>query len=200
MILEVIQYIILVSIPIFLYLKIIPRKYTIRTLFLSLILILAFVLLNNYSLFDLGFRTDNFSYLWKTYLLLTLTMLSVVLIYSKFHGYTIGKRIKREVHFRRLKFIPISISQEIIFRGFLVALLASIHNSIGFVVLFNTALFLLIHSFYKDFKKFWIILAVGNIAYTSFYYIYPNIYLMILSHIVLNFIATAYGWLGDRDG
>lgn len=97
-----------------------------------------------------------------------------------------------------LLFIPISVLQEVIFRGFLMNLLRRAFSSPIFIIALNAALFALLHVIYLH-SVFVLPLAfISGVGFAWMYYQYPNLILISLSHTVLNFTAMILGFFVIR--
>jgi membrane protease YdiL (CAAX protease family) len=93
-----------------------------------------------------------------------------------------------------LLFIPISVLQEVIFRGFLMNLLRRAFSSPIFIIALNATLFALLHVIYLN-STFVLPLAfIAGIGFAWMYYQYPNLILISLAHTVLNFTAMILGF------
>jgi len=92
-----------------------------------------------------------------------------------------------------LLFIPISVMQEVIFRGVLMHMLLRAFKNIPFVILVNALLFALIHIIYINVDIVLPLTFLGGIGFAFMYYKYPNLIMISISHTILNFIAMALG-------
>ncbi len=93
-----------------------------------------------------------------------------------------------------LLFIPISILQEIIFRGVLMNMLRRAFVSPIFIIILNASLFSLIHVIYLNSVFVLPLTFIGGIGFAWIYYKYPNLILISASHTILNFIAMILGF------
>jgi membrane protease YdiL (CAAX protease family) len=91
-------------------------------------------------------------------------------------------------------FIPISVLQEIVFRGILMHLLVKAFKNPIFIIILNASLFALIHIIYLNSIIVLPLTFLGGIAFAWIYYKYPNLILVSLSHTVLNFTAMILGF------
>lgn len=88
--------------------------------------------------------------------------------------------------------VPISVGQELIFRGWLMPTLKKrIHNLVR-VILINAALFSLAH-FVLPFPEIVVpgAFAIG-LGFAAIYYFYPNLVLISLSHTLLNLLSVPF--------
>lgn len=93
-----------------------------------------------------------------------------------------------------LLFIPISVLQEIVFRGILMKFLRHAFKSPFFIITLNASLFALIHVIYLNSILILPITFVGGIGFAWLYYKYPNLILISISHTILNFVAMILGF------
>ena len=95
-------------------------------------------------------------------------------------------------------FIPISVLQEIIFRGILMKFLRHAFSSPMFIIILNASLFSLIHVIYDNSIFILPMTFIGGIGFAWIYYKYPNLILVSISHTVLNFTAMTLGFFVIR--
>lgn len=93
-----------------------------------------------------------------------------------------------------LLFIPISVLQEVVFRGVLMKLLRHAFSSPLFIIMVNASLFTLIHIIYAHSVVVLPLTFIGGIGFAWIYYTYPNLILISLSHTILNFVAMILGF------
>ncbi len=157
--------------------------------------------LQHWTIFQLGIRFDNFYLALVPYTIFTIAGLIVIFFASRYIKHRHPRRWYRDPHFLFL-FVPISISQEIIYRSFLMNKLEYLSGSIIFVVLLNAILFAFIHSIYPH-AKFTVLLGfLSGLGFASVYYYFPNLILISISHSILNFVAVWFGLftLTNEDG
>jgi membrane protease YdiL (CAAX protease family) len=97
-----------------------------------------------------------------------------------------------------LLFIPISVLQEIIFRGFLMRLLRRAFSSPIFVIAVNAAVFALMHVIYVNSIFVLPLALIAGVGFAWMYYRYPNLILISISHTILNFTAMILGFFVIR--
>ncbi len=93
-----------------------------------------------------------------------------------------------------LLFVPISVLQEIVFRGILMNMLRRAFSNVFLVIFVNASVFALIHVIYLDTVFVLPLTFMGGIAFAWIYYKYPNLPLISLAHTVLNFTAMILGF------
>ena len=144
------------------------------------------------SLRSLGIRSDNVARAWVPYLLFTLAGVCALFLYALVLGKAPLPGWGQSSHLLFL-FIPISFSQEFLYRGFLMPELRRLYVSIVSVVLIDALLFMLLHIIYGEPLITLPLALAGGIAFSYMYYKYPNLLLVALSHSALNFVAVLYG-------
>lgn len=72
--------------------------------------------------------------------------------------------------------------------------LASVERSPAALILTNAVLFTFLHAVFPNYLINLPLAFVGGIAFASMYYKYPNLWLIMISHAVLNFVAVWYGF------
>lgn len=91
-------------------------------------------------------------------------------------------------------FLPVSLLQEIAYRGFLFPKLAIITDKKWVLILLNTILFTLIHTIYPRPEVMVPFAFVIGLAFAIMYDRYPNLILISIAHSVLNFYAILHGF------
>jgi membrane protease YdiL (CAAX protease family) len=91
-------------------------------------------------------------------------------------------------------FLPVSLLQEIAYRGFLFPKLAVITHKKWVLILLNTILFTLIHTIYPRPEVMVPFAFVIGLAFALMYDRYPNLILISIAHSVLNFYAILHGF------
>ncbi|MES2930702.1 MAG: type II CAAX endopeptidase family protein [Patescibacteria group bacterium] len=93
-----------------------------------------------------------------------------------------------------LLFIPVSVLQEIVFRGILMRLLGMAFANPYAIIILNAILFALIHVIYSHSLFVLPFTFIGGIGFAWMYYRYPNLILISASHTILNFTAMILGF------
>ncbi len=91
-------------------------------------------------------------------------------------------------------FLPVSILQEVAYRGFLFPKLSVLSRKIWVIVGANVVLFTFLHVIYPMPQIMIPVAFVGGIGFALMYRYFPNLWMIGLSHAVLNFIAVLYGF------
>ena len=140
---------------------------------------------------ELGFRTDNLKQSFVPYGVFTLTAVLVVILLSNLLH---KQPLSQWWTYSHLQwgFLPISFVQEFIYRSFAQTKLQKIMKPI-WAILVATILYSFIHVLWKD----PLILALsfaGGIGFGYLWYKYPNLYLLTISHAILNFLIIYLGF------
>jgi len=93
-----------------------------------------------------------------------------------------------------LLFIPLSVLQEIIFRGILMNMLGRVLTSPVFIILLNASIFAMMHVVYLNSIFVLPMTFIAGIGFAWMYYQYKNLPLISISHIILNFVAMTLGF------
>ncbi|MBP6857597.1 MAG: CPBP family intramembrane metalloprotease [Candidatus Pacebacteria bacterium] len=91
-------------------------------------------------------------------------------------------------------FLPVSLLQEIAYRGFLFPKLRQLTHKWWVVIGANTVLFTLLHIIYPTPGIMLPVAFFSGLALAIMYRYYPNLILISLSHAILNFIAVLHGF------
>ncbi len=187
------ELLILFTLPIILILfGIIPFEK--RFYFLPLFFITIFVILKleHYSNKDLGLVKTNIKKLIFPYILFT--------ILGLFFIYLIHKAMNLPFYFNWyydslfiLSFIPVCIFQELVYRGYLMHETKRFVKYDSLVIIINIILFTLLHAIYPNMVLSLYIGFTAGVAFTFMYYYFPNLYLITISHIILNFSVKLFG-------
>jgi len=192
MIIDLLQIFLFFILPvILLYFNIVPVKYRISVLALVSVVILWIVIQEKWTLENLGIRIDNFSQTTTPYVVFTIFGVGAIIALAKYFHRKPLDNWWTKAHFLFL-FIPISILQEFTFRGFLMPKLEVIFISPVLVILINSLLFSFIHIIYPNLKLLLPIAFLGGFGLAGMYYFYPNLILISLAHMALNFVAVLY--------
>jgi membrane protease YdiL (CAAX protease family) len=91
-------------------------------------------------------------------------------------------------------FLPVSLLQEIAYRGFLFPKLKELTNKWWVIIIVNTLLFTLLHIIYPTPGIMLPVAFFSGLGLSIMYRYYPNLLLISFSHAVLNFIAVLHGF------
>lgn len=188
-----VQILYLFLIPIMLlYYKIIPSNGRVLVLVVITVLIYSIARFEKWNKIDFGIR-DN----WREYFLpyFIFTIVGVVLLFL-LQELEIGKPMLNwwtNLKFLLL-FIPLSVIQEIVFRGVLMNMLRRVFNNKWFIIILNASVFSLMHIIYLNALFTLSLTFVAGIGFAWIYYKYPNIVLISIAHTILNFIGMVLGY------
>ncbi len=99
----------------------------------------------------------------------------------------------KHIHFLFL-FLPVSLLQEIAYRGFLFPKLKVLSHKWWVIIGANTVLFTILHVIYPTPGIMLPVAFFSGLGLSIMYRYYPNLLLISLSHAVLNFIAVLHGF------
>lgn len=91
-------------------------------------------------------------------------------------------------------FLPVSLLQEIAYRGFLFYKLKQLTPSWFYLIAINTLLFAFLHVIYPVPLIMLPVAVASGVFFAVMYRYFPNLILISLSHAVLNFTAVLYGF------
>ena len=97
-----------------------------------------------------------------------------------------------------LLFIPISVLQEVVFRGILMNMQKRAFKNAYSIKIINAAAFALIHVIYRNATFVLPMTFIAGLGFAWLYYKYPNLILISISHTILNFIGMILGFFTLR--
>lgn len=179
-----------------LYFNIIPDN--LRVLMLLAVALILFGIVKNekWSFLDMGikknFMEDIFPYLLFTIGgSLFLVWLATIVPHNPFLEWWESAKFL-------LLFIPISVLQEIVFRGVLMNFLVRAFKSPIFIILLNSAVFAFMHVIYLNSIFVLPMTFIAGVGFAWIYLKYKNLVLISASHAILNFVAVALGFFVIR--
>ncbi len=187
------QILYLFLIPILLlYYKVVENNFRILMLLFVTILIYGVARFEKWNASDFGIKDDWKKDFWP-YLIFTIGGVIFLFIVEEFE---IGKPFLN--WWKNLKFlllfIPLSVLQEIVFRGILMNMLRRAFSSPVFIIILNAAVFALMHVIYLNSAFVLPLTFVAGIGFAWMYYRYKNLVLISASHTVLNFVGMILGF------
>lgn len=179
-----------------LYFEVIPIEYRYLLLFLVSLLLFGIVKHNHWTREDFGLK-GNFIKDFLPYFIFTI--LGVIFLFLlKFLVPVFPKSDWwKDMSFLFL-FIPISVAQEIAFRGILMNMLMRAFKNPVFIIVINAFVFALIHIIYLNITLTLPLTFVAGLGFAWIYYKYKNLILISVSHIILNFVAMILGYFVAR--
>ena len=178
-----------------LYYKILPGQFRIILLFGVALMLYGIVRHAKWTYADLEIR-KNFMKDIIPYTIFTIVSIGVIVSVSKFASSPNSSNYYEwweDVRFLLL-FIPISVLQELIFRGVLMHMLRRAFTNVPFIIILNASLFALIHIIYLNAALVMPLTFIGGVGFAWMYYKYPNLILISISHTILNFVAMILGF------
>jgi membrane protease YdiL (CAAX protease family) len=178
-----------------LYYGVIPEQFRILMLFSVSLLLYGIVKRAEWTFNDLGIR-KNFMKDIVPYTLFTISGIGFILWISKITPGIEGREYYEWWEDARflLLFIPISVLQEVVFRGILMRLLEKAFSNPIFIIILNASVFALIHIIYTNTTLVLPLTFIGGIGFAWMYYRYPNLIMISVSHTILNFTAMILGF------
>jgi membrane protease YdiL (CAAX protease family) len=179
-----------------LYYKILPGNFRFIMLLVVAVLLLGIVRHNHWTYKDLGISRDFIKDIIP-YLLFTvggvlfLIWLSAIVDHDPFLNWW------NNLEFLLL-FIPISILQEIIFRGVLMNMFRRAFKSPIFIIGLNACIFSLMHVIYLNSTFVLPMTFIAGVGFAWMYYRYENLVLISIAHTFLNFVAMILGFFVIR--
>jgi membrane protease YdiL (CAAX protease family) len=179
-----------------LYFKVLPGNFRFLLLFGVALLLFGIIRHAKWTYQDLGIGRDFMKDL-VPYSLFTaggvffLIWLAQVVPHSPFLNWWSNIRFL-------LLFIPISVIQEIIFRGILMNMLRNVFYSPIFIIILNALVFAMMHVIYLNSVFVLPMTFIAGIGFAWIYYQYENLPLISIAHTILNFTAMILGFFVIR--
>jgi membrane protease YdiL (CAAX protease family) len=179
-----------------LYYKVLPGNFRFIMLFIVALLLYGIVKHAKWKYSDLGIHKDFIKDIIP-YSIFTvagiffLIWLAKIVPHEPFLGWWQNAKFL-------ILFIPISILQEIIFRGILMNMLLRAFRSPIFIIVLNACVFSLMHVIYLNSTFVLPMTFMAGIGFAWMYYKYENLPLISISHTILNFTAMVLGFFVIR--
>ncbi len=171
---------------------IIPVSWRMLVLCISLLLIMGIVRHEKISDFEMGIRKISFKALFFY------TLFAIFGSLALWKGADVLTLSRDTVWWRDshlvFLFLPVSLLQEIAYRGFLFPKLQILFKKPIAIVLVNAALFGFLHVIYPFPLAMLLISTLGGIGFSLLYYYFPHLLLVSGAHAVLNFVAIYQGF------
>lgn len=188
-----VQILYLYLIPILLlYFKVLPSSFRIPILIFVALMMYGIARYEKWNNEDFGIQKDWKKYFWPYFIF---TIIGVIFLFLV-EEFEIGKPFLNwwtNLKFLLL-FIPLSVIQEIIFRGVLMNMLRRVFLNPWFVIILNASVFALMHVIYLNAIFVIPVTFIAGIGFAWVYYKYPNLILISISHTILNFIGMILGF------
>jgi membrane protease YdiL (CAAX protease family) len=187
------QILYLFLIPILLlYYKVIGNDFRILMLLIVAVLIYGIARYEKWNSEDFGIKKKWIKDFWP-YLIFTICGVIFLFVVEEFE---IGKPFLnwwKNAKFLLL-FIPLSVLQEVIFRGVLMNMLRRVFKNPVFIIGLNASLFALMHVIYLNSAFVLPVTFIAGIGFALMYYKYQNLVLISASHTILNFVGMILGF------
>jgi len=179
-----------------LYTGVIPMEYLRFVLFAFVLVTVWLVRREHWSLRELGIRKDNLVKLIPAYAIFTAIGVIVIILAAKVMGIGTIDNWAGSSHLL-FWFIPISVAQEFIFRGYYLTKLKSVYKSPIMAISLNVVVFAVMHIIYPNPLFTLLVGAISGLGFAMIYYYKPNLILISISHTILNFVAVYYCFFGQ---
>ncbi|OGC82999.1 MAG: hypothetical protein A2788_00510 [Candidatus Abawacabacteria bacterium RIFCSPHIGHO2_01_FULL_46_8] len=169
---------------------VIPVQYRFFVLLAITILVIAVIVIEKWSLKNLGIRLDNIkkSALW--YLIFTVFATVAIIVLARLLNHN-TQNIFGNIHFQ-YGFIILSFLQEFLFRSFLIPKLKVLTASPTLVIIISGVLFGLIHIIFANPLSLFVLSSLLGVGFAYVYYFRPNLILATVAHSIINFVAVFY--------
>lgn len=192
--LALLQVVYIFIIPILLmYFNIIPKSFRLETLAMTVLLMIGIMIHKKWSKDRFGVHTKINLKGIVLYSAFVIAGVSSVMFFANKLGFEPAPFWWHNTRFLAL-FIPLSVLQEIAYRGFLMPTLHDIFPDHTTVILVNAGLFTLLHIIYPEPSIMLPLAFAGGLGFAALYEWYPNLFLVSVAHTILNFVAVLYGF------
>ncbi len=175
-----------------LYFNFVPRSYYLVVLACCTVFVLALIYKEHWTLTALNLRLDNLGGALLPYTVFTALGIIMLAGTMKVLGLQTST-VNPYVLFFAWS-LPIGAIQEFLYRGFLMRELHRLHTSMAVAIIINALLFMMLHILYNPPFLILPLTFLAGLGFAWMYEKYPNLFLIALSHGVLNFFALKYGF------
>lgn len=179
-----------------LYYKVLPGDFRFLMLFGVAVLLFGIVRHNHWTYKDIGINRDFMKDI-VPYLLFTIGGVLFLVWLSHIVPHTPFLNWWQNIKFLLL-FIPISILQEVAFRGILMNMLRRAFKNPIFIIGLNACVFALMHVIYLNATFVLPMTFIAGVGFAWVYYKYENLPLISIAHTILNFTAMILGFFVIR--
>ncbi len=198
-ILRIFEFFILALGPVLiLVIGVIPKEFRFHVLGVTMALVLFATYQrfrkNMWHLKDFGLRIDNIKESFSVYVVCTTIGVSLIIFLAEKLQIQPRSWELVEVFELALLSIVVSVLQELLYRGYLIKLAEEIWASKWWIGITNVIFFTFLHAFYPNLAVILPVTFLGGILFFLIYTKYPNMILVSLMHIMLNFTALQLGF------
>ena len=169
---------------------VIPVEFRFFVLLAIIVLATAVIVIEKWTLKDLGIRLDNIKKSASSYLLLTAFATVAIVVLARLLNHN-TQNIFGNIHFQ-YGFIILSFLQEFLFRSFLIPKLKVLTASPTLIIIVNGLLFGFIHIIYPNPLSLFILSSLLGAGFAAVYFYRPNLILATVAHAIINFVAVFY--------
>jgi membrane protease YdiL (CAAX protease family) len=175
---------------------VISKRWRLWVAFLVCVITLGITVHERPPLTELGIFVDNPFVYWLPYILATLGGVAVITFLAKIRHHQPIPDWYRSWHFLFL-FIPISLAQQFVYQVFLLRQFESIFSIMVSIVL-TALIFGYMHMIYPNPVFSFFFATSAGVLFATLFTLYPNLILISLIHMVLNFTAVLYSFFALR--
>ncbi len=172
---------------------IVPVEWRMVVLCIAMLFMYGVIQKENITDHEMGLGNKDFKKALAAYTLFTIVGALLLIKLSAFFGID-PKIVWWKSPHLLFVFLPVSLLQEIAYRGFLFHKLKQISSKWWVIIGANTVLFTILHVIYPLPQIMLPLAFFSGIGFALMYRYFPNLILISLAHAVLNFIAILYGF------
>lgn len=174
------------------YFGIIPARFRVIVFFSIALVLLGIIHHAKWTFEDMGIKKE-WTKEWLPYAVFTLcgvlflVWLARIVPHAPFLNWWENKRFL-------LLFIPLSVLQEVLFRGILMSMLTRAFNEKVLIIIINAAVFCMLHLIYSNAAFVLPLTFIGGIAFAWMYMEHKNLVLISIAHTIFNFTGMILGF------
>jgi len=174
------------------YLNIVPFNYRKYVLITVVFITILGIYSEKMTIYELGVRTDNLKGTFRPYFFFTFLSVVLIIWHARYSGKT-PLEYWWQIPYLQFAFIPTSIVQEFIYKGFFQTQYQKILKPI-ISILISAIIFSFMHILWNS-VEFMIMTLFGGLMWSLLWYRYPNLIWISISHSVLNFLINYFGYI-----
>jgi membrane protease YdiL (CAAX protease family) len=179
-----------------LYFGVVPNDFRFVLLLVVSLMLVGIVWHNKWTLHDFAIKKNFLKDFWP-YFFFTLAGVLFLIWVSLITTHPPLLNWWKNLRFLLL-FIPVSVLQELAFRGVLMKMLRQAFKNPIFIIGLNACVFALIHIIYINATLVLPMTLIAGIGFAWVYYHHPNLILISISHTILNFVGMILGFFIAR--